>query len=77
MKTASFTFLILEENGNIDEETRQLEIVEGFTQAGRFVSLFEGDQFHRVARVLVNGRHLVTFDSVLNRYLFAKDYRKH
>ena len=72
MKTERFTFMILEQNGEIDTQERDLDGIAGLEQTARFVKLFENDQFKRVARVLVNGKVLVTFDSELNRFTFLR-----
>lgn len=70
MKTETFTFMILEQSGEIDTQERKLDAIAGLEQTARFLKLFENDPFKRVARVLVNGKKLVTFDSVLNRFTF-------
>jgi hypothetical protein len=61
-----FTFLILEQNGNIDTEEKTLPIDEGFAQAGRFLNLFKDDPFKRVARVMIGFAVLATFDGETN-----------
>jgi hypothetical protein len=70
MKTHTFAFMILEQSGEIDVQERQLDGIAGLEQTARFIKLFEGDPFKRVARVNVDGKKLVAFDSMMNLFTF-------
>jgi len=59
----TFEFIILEQNGEIDEQHRQYTLEEGMVAAGKFLSLFINDPLKRVARVAIDTIPMVTLDS--------------
>ena len=63
--TTKYTFSILEETGEIDckDLTFGNDLL-ALQYAARFLSVFENDPFHRVARVSRTGRVLFNYDSL-------------
>jgi len=59
-----FKFLILEQDGSIDEEVKEYsDAIAGLEHAVRFIKLFEHDKYKRIARVMADDKVIVTHDS--------------
>ena len=62
---AKFKFIILEQNGNVEIQEREYsDGKEAMAHVSRFVSLFKNDPYQRIARVTVDGRVMVNYDSI-------------
>jgi len=71
-----FDFIILEQDGKIDTETRDLPLDAGFTYAGRFLNLFKDDPYKRVVRISIEGEPFATFDSEKGLLSFGSKTKK-